>query len=83
MMTQEEALKWVATMFEQPVDQLTPETPRDDIPMWDSLGVLMLMADYDEKFGIVLTGDDMRGMRKVDDILEVLRKAGKLQKAVA
>ena len=83
MMTQEEALKWVAAMFEQPVDELTPETPRDDIPMWDSLGVLMLMADYDEKFGIVLTGDDMRGMRKVDDILEVLRKAGKLQKAVA
>ena len=79
MITETEAIEWVAGMFDQPVEQLTPETARDDIPIWDSLGVLTLMADFDEKFSIVLTDADMRGMQKVDDILEVLRKNGKLQ----
>ena len=83
MMTQAEALKWVAELFEQPVEELSPATPLDEIPMWDSLGVLTLMADFDQKFGIVLADTDMRGMQKVDDILEVLRKQGKLQPAIA
>ena len=78
-MTEKEAMEWVAGMFDQSVDQLSPETLRDDIPIWDSLGVLTLMAEFDEKFGIVLTDADMRGMGKVDDILAVLRNNGKLQ----
>lgn len=72
-------MEWVAGMFDQSVDQLSPETLRDDIPIWDSLGVLTLMAEFDEKFGIVLTDADMRAMGKVDDILAVLRNNGKLQ----
>lgn len=78
-MTEQEALEWVAGMFDQPVDGLAPDTLRDDIPMWDSLGVLTLMAELDEKFAIVLTDADMRAMQKVDDILDVLRKNGKLE----
>lgn len=79
MMTEKEALVWVAGLFEQSAEKLTPETPRDDIPMWDSLGVLTLMAEFDEKFGIVLTDADMRAMRQVGHILDVLRQHGKLQ----
>lgn len=79
MITEKEAIDWVAGLFEQPGDQLTPETPRDEIPIWDSLGVLTLMAEFDEKFGIILSDTDMRAMQKVDDILEVLRRNGKLQ----
>ena len=82
MITEKEALNWVAGLFEQPGDQLTPDTPRDEIPIWDSLGVLTLMAEFDEKFGIVLSDADMKGMQKVDDILEILRKNGKLQSSV-
>jgi acyl carrier protein len=78
-MTEKEAMEWVAGMFDQSVDQLSPETLRDDIPIWDSLGVLTLMAEFDEKFGIVLTDADMRAMGKVDDILAVLRNNGKLK----
>lgn len=76
-MTEKDALVWIAKLFDQPVDKLTSATSRDDIPMWDSLGVLTLMAEFDGKFGIVLTDADMRGMRKVGDIFEVLRRNGK------
>ena len=77
-MNQEEVLKWVAELFEEPLNGLTPETPRDNIPLWDSLGVLTLMASMDEKFGILMSDADMKAMQKVDDILAVLRQHGKL-----
>jgi acyl carrier protein len=78
-MNQEEALKWIAELFEEPVDDIKPETQRDEIPMWDSLGVLTLMAEVDEKFGLVLSDEDMKAMSKVGDILQVLEKNGKIK----
>jgi acyl carrier protein len=83
MITEIEAIKWIAGVFEQPEDQLSPDTPMEQIPMWDSLGVLTLMAEFDEKFGIVLADTDMREIKKIDDILQILRKQGKLEAAVA
>lgn len=77
-MTHNETLKWIAELFEEPAGNISPDTTRDAVPAWDSLGDLTLMAAMDEKFGIVLTDADLRAMRKVDDILEVLRKNGKL-----
>lgn len=77
-MTQDEALEWIAEAFGEPPGSLTPPTQRDDVPTWDSMGVLALMAAMDEKFNIVLTDDDIQSMRIVDDILGVLRKHGKL-----
>ena len=79
MTTQEEALNWIAELFEQSAGQLQPETRRDDIPAWDSLGVLTLMAGLDEKYGIMLSDVELRAMTKVGDILDVLRRQGKLQ----
>jgi acyl carrier protein len=76
-MTTEEAVKWVADLFEEPADNISPETPRDNIPTWDSLGVLTLMAGLDEQFDVVLTEEELRGMQKVADILDLLRKHGK------
>jgi acyl carrier protein len=79
MMTQTEALDWVAKLFEEPAGQLSPDTERDDLLAWDSLGVLTLMASLDSDFGITLSDDQLRGMKKVEDILSVLRKNGALE----
>ena len=80
-MNQEAALNWIAGLFEEPPGSLTPATARDSVPMWDSLGVLTLMASMDEKFGILMSDADLRAMQKVDDILAVLRQHGKLNVA--
>lgn len=77
MTTQDDALKWIGEMFEESAP-LTPETLRENIPMWDSLGTLTLMAGLDEKFGIMLPDEELKAMAKVDDILAVLRREGKL-----
>ena len=77
-MTQRDAIEWIAKIFETSPDQLTPDTPREGIAAWDSLGVLTLMASLDSDFGIVLTDDDVQGIKTVGDILHVMQRNGKL-----
>lgn len=74
----EDALTWIADLFEESVDDIQPETLREDIPAWDSLGVLTLMASLDEDFDILLTDEEMQKLQKIDDIFEILRNNGKL-----
>jgi len=77
-MTQTEALDWVAKLFEEPPGRLTPEMERESIIAWDSLGVLTLMASLDADFGITLSDDELQEMKKVEDVLAVLRNNGSL-----
>ena len=50
-----EALLWIAETFEEPVENVKPDTPRDAIAGWDSLGALTLMARLDEELDIILS----------------------------
>ncbi len=77
-MTQQEALEWIAKLFEEKPERVTLDTVRDDIPAWDSLGVLTLMADLDSQLGIQLSDDEVQGMKSVKDILDILQRNGKL-----
>jgi acyl carrier protein len=73
-MSEQEVLTWIADLFEEPPENITPETERDKIIGWDSLGVLSLMAGLDEKFNILMTDEEMQNLKKVGDVLNVLRK---------
>ena len=77
-MTEAEALAWLADVFQEPAEKITLETPRDAIATWDSLGVLTLMAELDEKFDLVTSDQEMREMGKVGDVLSLLKEKGKL-----
>ena len=77
-MSQSEALHWIAELFEESPAGLQPETPRDSVPNWDSLGVLTLMAGLSERFDITVNADELADMKRIDDILTVLRRNGKL-----
>lgn len=77
-MSQREALKWIAVLFEESENQIQPETTREEIAAWDSLGMLTLMAGLNDKFDIVMTDNELQEFRKVEDILNVLRKRGQL-----
>jgi acyl carrier protein len=79
MIGKDEALQWIAEIFEEPPDLVKPETPQEEILGWDSLGVLTLIAGFDERFDIALSEADIAEFRKVDDILELLRRHGKLE----
>ena len=77
-MTESEALKWIAELFEEPASAIDASTQRDAIPAWDSLGVLTLLAALDEKFDVSLTDTETEHLQSVNDILRLLRDRGKL-----
>jgi acyl carrier protein len=76
---QQEALRWIATVFDDSVDRVTATTPRAAIAGWDSMGALMLLAELDEKFNIHVTEDQLESMKSVGDILSILQQHGTLQ----
>ena len=80
-MNQNDALHWIAELFEESRENIRPDTPRDAVATWDSLGVLTLMAAFSERFDITVETDELDAMKTVDDILAVLRRAGKLDTA--
>ena len=73
-MTQTEAMKWIADVFEEDAAKLTPNLKREDFERWDSLGMLTLIAALDEQFSIVLNEDEMGKLTSINSILDVLRK---------
>jgi len=77
-MTRDEALAWLADLFQEPIEVVRPNTARDELPGWDSMGVLTLMADLDEKFDIRVTEDEMTAMTSIQDVLDLLERHGKL-----
>jgi acyl carrier protein len=77
-MTTEQALTWIADIFEEPAEAIKPETPRSAIKAWDSLGTLTLMARMDEDFGILLTADDLLQFKTAGDLLDMMKRHGQL-----
>jgi acyl carrier protein len=78
MMTREDAIKWIADIFEEPAERMTPDTPRSEITAWDSLGVLTLMARFDEDLSILLSEAELQEFHNIGDVLEAMKRHGKL-----
>jgi acyl carrier protein len=73
-----QSLEMLAECFNEPIEQLKPETLRDQVPGWDSMGALLLIAELDERFGLELSAERSRGMKKISDLLDFLREQGVL-----
>jgi len=78
-MTSQEALTWIGEIFEEAPGRIAATTAREEIPGWDSLGTLSLIAALDERFDIQLAEDEIEGLKNVDDIFGILRRAGALE----
>jgi len=72
--TPSDVLKMLADAFEAPPGSIGPDTQRDEIAGWDSMGALALMAELDERFGITLTADESKKLRSVADVLALLKR---------
>lgn len=77
-MNTQEALSWIAEVFEEPAGRINAGTKRPEIPGWDSLGTLSLIAGFDEKFDIHIDEAEIDALASVEDIFGVLRRFGKL-----
>jgi acyl carrier protein len=77
-MTHDEVLNWLCELFDEPTGNLKSETHRSQVAGWDSLGVLTLMAEMDEKFNITLSEADLLTLEKIGDIQRILAERGAL-----
>lgn len=64
--------------FEAAPSSLRPDTMRDAIEGWDSMGALALMAEFDSHFNLELTAEQSRSLRSIADVIEYLRAHGAL-----
>ncbi len=55
----EEIISLASTVFDTPSSQLDPDLPPAEIPGWDSLGHLSLVAATEKKYGVAFSLDDM------------------------
>jgi acyl carrier protein len=78
-LSENEILAILAEAFQEPADELTRDSVKDDIPGWDSMGALVLMAEFDEKLGIELTSNAFKNMQSVADVLAFLKERGALK----
>ena len=78
-MNNTETLNWLAELFEMPAGSIGIDTLKKDIPAWDSLGVLTLIAGLDEKYHIQLTENEIQEMHSVKDLLNILQRNKHLQ----
>jgi acyl carrier protein len=51
-------------------------TSRREVPKWDSLQHVALVAAIEERFGIALSMDEMIEIRSVKDICNILERHG-------
>ena len=78
-MQTQQALSWISEVFEEVPGRLTASTLRTDVPGWDSLGTLSLLAALDERFDIHLSEQDIEGLQSVNDIFDILRRHAALE----
>ena len=71
-----EVLAVLAEVLEESADSLTSDRKLDSIDAWDSVGVLTLMAELDDKYGLTLTTDEIQNFSTIKDVLTVLRDKG-------
>ena len=73
-MNTHEALNWISEIFEESAGRIDVTTSRNEIPGWDSLGTLTLLAALDERFDIHLSEQEIENLQGVGDIVDLLRR---------
>ncbi|MCI0507290.1 MAG: acyl carrier protein [Gammaproteobacteria bacterium] len=71
-----DVLAMLAEVFEESVESLSPERKLESIGGWDSIGVLTLMAELDDQYGVTLTTEEIQNFATIADILAVLKNKG-------
>lgn len=59
-------------VFENPSLVITPETTADDVPNWDSLNHLNIVASVEQRFGVRFRTSEVEKLRNVGDFVSMV-----------
>lgn len=68
----EEIREMLAEILRREVPPLTPETPFEELPGWDSVVHLSILMETERRFGLTFTAAQMIGTKTVGDLLALL-----------
>lgn len=71
-MSEKEKLAKLEEILELEEGELRPEMELEDVDNYDSMAKLSLIVLMDDDFGKKLTGDDIKGFKTVQDILDFM-----------
>lgn len=58
---------------------LSPDMLLANVEGWDSMGVLLVMAEFDEQLGLTLNENILSEIKSIQDIVSVVQSAGLLK----
>ena len=67
-------MELIAELFQVDAAQLSNETGPGDLPAWDSLGHVALMARIQERFGTHVPVEDAIEVESIADLVEILER---------
>jgi len=70
----ETLLEEMANLFQVDKDSLSFDTGPGDLPMWDSLGHVSLMAMIQQEFGTHIPVADALQIESISDLIKILDK---------
>ena len=72
-MNTQEAISWIANLFNVDEKDIQIDLPRESLDYWDSMGMLLLMGDLDDLFNFTLSEDQLHNISTINDLLDILK----------
>ena len=71
-MTDERKIELIEDLLDVDAGTISPEMQLEDVENWDSMTALALIVMIDEECGRRITGNDVKAMRSVRDIMNIM-----------
>ncbi|MDR1045149.1 MAG: acyl carrier protein [Candidatus Adiutrix sp.] len=71
-MTDKEKIVMLEDLFDVEAGSLKAEAVLDNLDLWDSINKLSLIILMDEEFGRPIDGNDIKKLKTIGDILEMM-----------
>lgn len=78
-MTKEEVLNWIGSLFNLPDGTVLESSTKDQIPGWDSMGLLKLMSGLFEDFNVDISDTELLSLQSAQDIIDLLQRNGHIE----
>lgn len=73
-MNTQEAISWLANLFNVDETDIQLDLPRESLDYWDSMGMLLLMGELDDLFDFTLSEDQLNNIATINDLLGILKE---------
>ena len=72
-MNTQEAISWLANIFNVDAADIQLDQPRESLDYWDSMGMLLLMGELDDLFDFTLSEAELNNISTINDLLNILK----------